>query len=97
MRSTVSVTRPRARHRHRARMALARRATRDASTQFRAFVSRALVAPRVSNASVVAPRPMGTSPGARARRCPRGVDESRRDRARVRDDGGGDQGDVSTR
>ena len=58
-------------------MALARRATREASTQFRAFVSRASVAPRVSNASVVAPRPMGTSPGARARGGARGTSTSR--------------------
>lgn len=52
------------RTRRRARMALARCATRDASTQFRAFVSRAFVVARVSNASVVAPRTMATLRGA---------------------------------
>ena len=52
------------RTRRRARMALARRATRDASTQFRAFVSRAFVVARVSHASVVAPRTMATLRGA---------------------------------
>ena len=81
MRLTVSVTRPRAVRR--ARMALARRATRDASTQFRAFVSRAFVAPEVANASVVAPRTMGTRPGARARGGARGASTSRDASARA--------------